>query len=287
MTLYKGDDASKVEIRSYKDILDLFEKHHYTSATWKEGIREIPRIYLPLIGDRWGVKSSKEMVTEDKKKIFFRSLGPLVLRGNELILQDRNRLKSIKEGSQHKITEEDKQWILKLAKTYRIEIGQDPISEDVLNELWKRVDIVPVSLALAQAAEESGWGTSRFAGLGNAVYGQWTWGENSIKPEQQRKELGNYGIASFETLQQSVSAYMLNLNTHAAYASLRTKRAELRNENKEITGYELAGQLTKYSERGEEYVKGLRSLMEFNRLSPADEAYLSKNPPIYLVPVAN
>ena len=80
---------------------------------------------------------------------------------------------------------------------------------------------------------------------------------------------------------------MLNLNTHVAYASLRTKRAELRNENKEITGYELAGQLTKYSERGEEYVKGLRSLMEFNRLSPADEAYLSKNPPIYLVPVSN
>ena len=287
-TLYTGADASKVEIRSYKDILNLFEEHNYTSESWKEGIREVPRIYLPLIGDRWGPKSSKEMVTENKKKIFFRCIGPLVLRSNELIMTDRNRLKSIKENlSRNKVSDEEKKWILKLAQTYRVDADQNEISDSLLDELWARVDIVPASLALAQAAEESGWGTSRFAGLGNAVYGQWTWGENAIIPEQQRKELGNYGIASFETLQQSVCAYMLNLNTHNAYASLRSKRAELRKGNKEITGHELAGQLTKYSERGEEYVKGLRSLMEYNRLGPTDEAYLSKEPPIYLVPVAD
>ena len=156
----------------------------------------------------------------------------------------------------------------------------------MLDELWTKVDIVPVSLALAQAAEESGWGTSRFAATGNAVYGQWTWGENAITPEKQRKELGNYGIAAFETLQQSVCAYMLNLNTHNAYSSLRDKRAELRKKGEKITGYELAGQLTKYSERGEEYVKGLRSLMDYNLLNPTDDAYLSDDPPIYLVPVA-
>jgi uncharacterized FlgJ-related protein len=203
-------------------------------------------------------------------------------------MTDRNRLKSIKENfSRNKVSDEEKKWILKLAQTYRVDDDQNEISDSLLYELWVRVDIVPASLALAQAAEESGWGTSRFAGLGNAVYGQWTWGENAIIPEQQRKELGNYGIASFETLQQSVCAYMLNLNTHNAYASLRSKRAELRKGNKEITGHELAGQLTKYSERGEEYVKGLRSLMEYNRLGPTDEAYLSKEPPIYLVPVAD
>ena len=80
---------------------------------------------------------------------------------------------------------------------------------------------------------------------------------------------------------------MLNLNTHNAYASLRSKRAELRNKEQKVTGYDLAGQLTKYSERGEEYVKGLRSLMEYNRLRPTDEAYLSGGAPVYLVPVAN
>jgi uncharacterized FlgJ-related protein len=79
---------------------------------------------------------------------------------------------------------------------------------------------------------------------------------------------------------------MLNLNTHNAYSSLRVKRAELRENSENITGYILAGQLTKYSERGEEYVKGLRSLMDINRLAPTDDAYLSKDPPIYLVPVA-
>lgn len=287
-TLYKGDDARKVEIRSYKDILALFEKHNYTSASWKEGIREVPRIYLPLIGDRWGPKSSKEITIEDKKKIFFRSLAPLILRSNELILADRNRLKKIREGSNlDNLGNEDQTWILKLAQTYRVDPGQNEVSDSLLDELWVRVDIVPISLALAQAAEESGWGTSRFAGLGNAVYGQWTWGDKAMTPEKQRKELGNYGIASFETLQQSICAYMLNLNTHNAYASLRSKRAELQKKGEKITGHTLAGQLTKYSERGEEYVKGLRSLMEYNRLKPTDDAYLSKKPPIYLVPVAN
>ena len=114
---------------------------------------------------------------------------------------------------------------------------------------------------------------------------QWTWGKNDITPEKQRKELGNYGIDAFETLQESVSAYMLNLNTHNAYSSLRNKRAELRKKGEKITGYALAGQLTKYSERGEEYVKGLRSLMDYNLLIPTDDAYLSDDPPIYLIPL--
>lgn len=103
-------------------------------------------------------------------------------------------------------------------------------------------------------------------------------------PEQQRKELGNYGIAAFETMMESVSGYMLNLNTHPAYADLRKKRAELRKKGEKITGSELAEQLTKYSERGEEYVKGLKSLIEYNRLAPADDAYLSKGLPIFMVP---
>ena len=156
----------------------------------------------------------------------------------------------------------------------------------MMDELWQKVDIVPPSLALGQAAEESGWGTSRFAAAGNAIYGQWTWGSNAMVPEQQRKELGNYGIAAFESIQESVSSYMLNLNTHNAYSDLRQKRAQLRKNGQKITGSVLAEQLTRYSERGEEYVKGLKSLMEYNRLGPADEAFLSDGPPIYLIPVA-
>ena len=162
-----------------------------------------------------------------------------------------------------------------------VELGEHTAA--TLEELWHRVDIVPASLALGQAAEESGWGTSRFAAEGNSVYGQWSWGKDAIKPEQQRKELGNYGIAAFGSLQESVCSYMLNLNTHNAYAGLRDKRAELRKGGEKIAGTVLAGELTSYSERGQEYVDGLISLMEYNKLIPVDDAYLSNDPPISLV----
>jgi len=283
------DNSSEVEIRDYNDMFALFKKLNHTPEAWQAGIREIPRVYLPIIGEKWGPTKSKEVTIENKKRLFFRGLAPLILRSNELIMMDRNRLEAIRSSFSKNITitEKDQHWALKLAKLYKVNITEGQLTNPILEELWKKLDIVPVSLALAQAAEESGWGTSRFAATGNAVYGQWTWGKNAITPEKQRKELGNYGIAAFETLQQSVCAYMLNLNTHNAYSSLRNKRAELRKMGEKITGYELAGQLTKYSERGEEYVKGLRSLMDYNLLKPTDDAYLSDDPPIYLVPVVD
>jgi len=281
--------SRKLEIRSYKDMLDLFEKLNYTPEAWQAGIREIPRVYLSLIGDRWGSTTTKEITVEYKKRLFFRGIAPLVLRSNELILKDRNRLEEIRSSNQQNtsISETDQIWLQKLAALYKVKTGEAQVNESMLEELWVKVDIVPPSLALAQGAEESGWGTSRFAAAGNAIYGQWTWGKNAIVPKEQRKELGNYGIAAFESLQESVSAYMLNLNTHNAYAGLRGKRAELRNNGDKITGSVLAEQLTKYSERGEEYVKTLKSMMDYNQLSPVDDAYLSNDPPIYLLPVAD
>ena len=287
-TLESYDSANNFEVRNYMDLFELYGKLNYTPEAWQSGIREVPRVYLPLIGERWGSGRSNEITVDNKKRLFFRTLAPLILRGNELIMVDRNRLKEIRSShtKNEAISEKDQLWILKLAKVYKVDVKDGQVTAGLVDTLWKKVDIVPVSLALSQAAEESGWGTSRFAAKGNAVYGQWTWGSNSITPEKQRKELGNYGIASFETLQQSISAYMLNLNTHNAYASLRDKRAELREKNQKVTGYILAGQLTKYSERGEEYVKSLRSLMEYNLLIPTDDAYLSKDAPIYLVPKA-
>jgi len=287
---FKGLDSARsteLEMRNYRDMLELFEKLSYTPEAWQAGIREIPRVYLPIIGDRWGSTSSKEVTIENKKRLFFRALAPLILRSNEMIMLDRERLGDIRSvfNQNTPLDQMDQIWILKLAKEYRLKPEKDELTTSILDELWLRVDVVPVSLALAQSAEESGWGTSRFAALGNAVYGQWSWGKDAIKPEQQREELGDYGIASFESLQQSICAYMINLNTHNAYSSLRDKRAELRSNGDKITGTVLAEQLTKYSERGEEYVKGLKSLMDYNRLNPTDDAFLSDDPPIYLVPV--
>lgn len=278
--------SAKQEIRSYTDVLDLFEKLNYTPEAWQSGIREIPRVYLTIIGDRWGSTTTKEITVVNKKRLFFRGIAPLILRSNELILNDRKRMEEISSSflQNTSISETDQIWLQKLAELYKVKTNEGQLNESMLEELWVKVDVVPPSLALAQGAEESGWGTSRFAAAGNAIYGQWTWGKNAIVPKEQRKELGNYGIAAFESLQESVSAYMLNLNTHNAYAGLRGKRAELRKNGDKISGSVLAEQLTKYSERGEEYVKTLKNMMDYNQLSPVDDAYLSVDPPIYLIP---
>ncbi|WP_340112117.1 glucosaminidase domain-containing protein [Maribellus mangrovi] len=282
------DDSQKYIGGSYKDMLDLFEKLNYTPEAWQAGIREIPRVYLVAVGERWGTTTSKEITTLNKKQLFFRGLAPLILHANELILQDRNRLEKIKTSFQrnNSLSENDSIWILKLVKLYKVKTD-DQITEAMFEELWKRVDIIPPSLALGQSATESGWGTSRFAAQGNAMYGQWAWGENAMKPENQRTHLGNYGVAAFGSLQESVSAYMLNLNTHNAYAELRKIRANLRSNGKKITGMALADGLSRYSEHGESYVQSLKSMMEYNRLNPTDDAYLSNNPPIFLIPAAN
>jgi uncharacterized FlgJ-related protein len=147
------------------------------------------------------------------------------------------------------------------------------------------VDTVPPSLVLAQTTEESGWGTSRFAVEGNALFGMWTWDGAGITPLQQRSGLGNYKIAAYETPLQSVIAYMHNLNTHQSYAELRARRAKLRSAGKKVTGWELAGTLTNYSERRQAYVDSLRSLMKVNMLEPTDDAYLGDGPTILLIPV--
>jgi len=288
LVLDNFDNSRKVEVRSYKDMLELFEELKYTPEAWQAGIREIPRVYLPLIGGKWSTQS-KELVIVNKKRIFLRGIAPLILRANELVMIDRSRLEEIRSSfTQNKsISEKDTHWVLKLAKLYKVNSDEEQVTASMIHELWGKVDIIPASLALAQAIEESGWGTSRFTAIGNAIYGQWTWGEKAIVPEKQRKELGNYGIASFDALQESVCAYMINLNTHNAYANLRGKRAEMRKKGGKITGVVLAEQLTKYSERGEEYVKALKSLMRVNQLGPTDEAYLSNELPIYLIPITD
>jgi Bax protein len=148
-----------------------------------------------------------------------------------------------------------------------------------------RVDTIPPSLALAQVAEESGWGTWRFAAEGNALFGKWTWGGKGMTPSQQRSETGDYRLAAYETPLESVIAYMVNLNSNDAYRELRARRAELRRRGTKVTGWELASTLARYSERGAAYVESLHALMKTNTLGPADDAVLAEGPTILLIPV--
>jgi uncharacterized FlgJ-related protein len=197
--------------------------------------------------------------------------GSGILQANEKILSEREHLLN----AINKKDIQENEWLASLGVKYKvIKQESDKLDNAAMIELKKRVDIVPPSLALAQAAEESGWGTSRFAIQGNSLFGQWDFSGKGIKPKEQRSELGNYGIAAFESPQDSIEAYMLNLNTHRAYERMRQKRAVFRQQNKEPTGWDLAKTLDKYSERGNDYVKSLHAIMSYNKLNDADQAHL-------------
>jgi len=270
-----------VESHNYNDVLQLFNEIGYTAEQWQAGIREVPRIEITTIPQRWQ-ETAQTIPVSDKKNIFFRLTGSGILQANEKILNERQRLKSAIDKNDI----EENEWVAALAVKYKvIKNESDKLDKKALTELRKRVDIVPPSLALAQAAEESGWGTSRFAVQGNSLFGQWDFSGKGIKPKEQRKELGNYGIAAFETPQDSIEAYMLNLNTHRAYERMRQKRAVFRQQNKQPTGWDLAKTLDKYSERGNDYVKSLHAIMSYNKLNDADQAHLWDKGKIVVAPV--
>ena len=136
-----------------------------------------------------------------------------------------------------------------------------------------RMDIIPVSIAIAQAANESGWGTSRFALEGNALFGQWTWSKKGISPKNKDPD-ETHKVLQFQILKASVRAYKNNLNTHNAYKEFRETRAKLRQEEKIITGLELAKYLKKYAAEGEKYVAILEAIINKNSLTDFDKAIL-------------
>lgn len=255
-----------VEVRSLDELIALFDKLNYNSASWAAGNREIPRLSFDQVGENWK-KASQEIPVPTKKQVFFRLMAPLVLMANEKIL-DARQLATAKALADPQL--------ITLAVEYKVIPERvTSLDEKQRQELLARADILPPSLVLAQAAEESGWASSRFTIEGNAFFGQWDFSGKGMAPKKQRKELGNYGLARFDSPLASVEGYMFNINTHAAYQQLRDLRAKLRANGKLLTGIELAGTLDKYSERGQAYIEGLRKMIRFNKLEPVDEAYLS------------
>jgi uncharacterized FlgJ-related protein len=266
--------TQKIAIGSVDELFVLFDKLDYTREAWIKGDKSVPRIYFTKITKNW-VETSQKMPVKKKKAIFFRLLAPSILMSNERILKDREKLTQIsKTASKYTDT-----FVVTLAKKYRV-IKKDEIkvTDEDIKELFVRVDKLPLSLALAQGASESGWATSRFALLGNSLFGQWDFSGNGIKPKEQRKELGNYGLAKFDTPQDSVDSYLRNINTHRSYELLRTMRAK----NRDISGYKLAEGLINYSERREAYVNDIKSIIEFNKLKEVDDAQLYGNVKYYL-----
>jgi uncharacterized FlgJ-related protein len=277
----------KVPCRNYKDVLALFDRLGYTSKAWQAGIREIPRVYLADVPDTWRERSAKELSVADKKRLFFRLIAPIVLRINELILEDRVRAKELTERLTRgqSVTPDGQAWLTELAVKYKVlKSTSERLDSDAFAELLMRVDVVPPSLSLAQAASESGWGTSRFAAQGNSLFGQWTWGKGLKPAEQRTSEFGDQRVAAFGSTAQAAYSYTLNLNTERAYRDLRLKRADLRRQSLRISGVVLAETLLNYSERGQAYVDDLKALIRENRLDDADDAYLRHMAVIHIVP---
>lgn len=219
-------------------------------------------------------KNLSRLDVNTRKAQFIATLLPLILRVNELIMEDREQIISLmlKTENGERLSELENLWLAEISKNYEI----DPKGVINFPELLNKVDQIPPSLALAQGAIESGWGTSRFATLGNALYGQWTWSDSDSAGliPLGREEGQKHRIKSFPYLIQSVAAYALNLNSHSAYEEFRDERANLHLRGEGLNGIALSSSLLSYSTRREEYVTDLQTIIYSNQLSAFDVAHL-------------
>ena len=202
--------------------------------------------------------------TNKKRELFIKIVLPLILSENEKIQDDREKLFKILSKNFNTVGE--RVWLKRRFKEYKIE-DQD------LAKLKMRMDIIPVSMALAQAANESGWGTSRFALEGNALFGQWTWSKKGISPKNKDPNQ-SHKILQFQILKASVRAYKNNLNTHNAYQEFREVRAKLRQSGTKITGLALVPYIKNYAAIGEKYVAIIENIIVNNSLTDFDKANL-------------
>jgi Bax protein len=232
-------------------VLNLFKDVDYDLNTVR-----YEKIVQPIYFTQFPKDLDEIQSVKLKKETFIKIVLPLVVAENEKILEDRFKLKKI--TSRKITTDKEKQWLRQKFLEYRVKKGN-------VDELMTKMDIIPASIALAQAAKESGWGTSRFALEGNAIFGQWTWNGKGIAPLNRDKSK-NHKILKFPILRASVKAYKNNLNTHKSYIKFREVRKHLREKNKKITGLILTKTLDNYAETGSEYTKILEQIITQNRL---------------------
>ena len=239
--------------------INLFSDLEYTLEQVRNGQQVKPVYFTKLPKDLKTLGN-----TEKKKELFIQIVLPLILAENEKILEDREKLFKILEKSFNSIGE--RVWLKRRFKEYKID-------DSDLAELKTRMDIIPASLAIAQAAIESGWGTSRFALEGNALFGQWTWGKKGIEPKQKDSNK-KFKILNFQILRASVRAYKNNLNTNNGYKEFREARALLRQNDEKISGLKLAKHLYRYAATGKKYTTSLEKSIKMNSLDDFDEAKL-------------
>ncbi len=209
-----------------------------------------------------------------RKQSFIDFLYPLIVEENTRILQKRSQLLAMQQRLQtgDTLTAEQKLWLSRLATRYSV-ADADVDSEKTINRLLKHLNVIPPSLVLAQAANETAWGTSRFATQANNYFGQWCYREGCGLVPLSRKEGRQHEVRSFDSVTDSVQSYLYMLNSGRAYSGLRSMRQQLEEQQKQLSGVELAAGLSRYSERGHDYVKSIRTIIKSNDLMAYTEAF--------------
>ena len=257
----KFDDIPSDLVRFNASTLDqLFKDTKYS-------LKEVRKTKLVNPGNSIDLlpKEIKQIESTKKRKEFFIQIVlPLILEENYLIRLDRKRLFVILNKNNN--TESERKWLKSKFKQYGV-VNRD------FTTLKIRMDEIPVSLAIAQAAKETGWGTSRFALEGNALFGQWTWSGEGIKPASADSD-ATHKIMKFKILRASVRAYQRNLNTHSSYKEFREARAIQRDNDGKLNSLELVKYLDKYAETGKEYIVVLKKIIEQNSLTDFDTVKL-------------
>ena len=258
--VFKFEDLPEDTVRlSASTIEQLFEDTNYSLSEVRKS-KKVKPIRLSLLPNEIKqIESSKK-----RKSLFIQIILPLILEENNLILLDRKKLFSIL--NKNKNSKKEINWLNRKFKQYGV------LNRDIPT-LKVRMDIVPVSLAIAQAAKETGWGTSRFALEGNALFGQWTWSGDGIKPAGADSDT-KHKVMKFRVLKASVRAYQRNLNTHSSYKNFRQLRAQLRDDSESLDSLLLADQLDNYAETGKEYTKILKQIINQNSLKDFDDVKL-------------
>ncbi|MDC3151430.1 glucosaminidase domain-containing protein [Candidatus Pelagibacter sp.] len=258
--VFKFDELPEDTVRlSASTIEQLFKDTNYSLSEVRK-TKKVKPIRLSLLPNE--MKSIEN--SGKRKSLFIKIILPLVLEENNRIIIDRKKLFSIL--NKNKNSKDEITWLNQKFKQYGV------LNKD-LATLKVRMDIIPVSLAIAQAAKETGWGTSRFAIEGNALFGQWTWSGEGIKPAGADTD-ATYKVMKFNVLKASVRAYQRNLNTHSSYKKFRFVRAQLRDDKKKLDSLKLAEYLDNYAQTGTEYTKVLKQIIQQNQLKDFDEVKL-------------
>ncbi|MBC92887.1 MAG: hypothetical protein CMM38_04535 [Rhodospirillaceae bacterium] len=257
------DKTSIRLINTVEQLRDRFSAASFELRAVRNGKQSVPRLFADTL------PADLKLVSEvsELKQTFFRALLPLILKVNEEILADRVKLELLQSTllAGQEINDVQSKWLYNLSKSYDVTPGN-------ITELLNRVDAVSPALALAQAAQESGWGRSRFAIKGNALFGQRTWDKGFGMVPKRRS--GKYEVKSFPSLIDSVRSYARNLNIHSAYRDFRLLRADMRVKNLVLNPYHLVGTLQAYSEHRDVYVQTIRKILRADRLEELETTQL-------------